>query len=390
MRPSRRCTSRQRGRTDDEAAPSPPLRADGAPLASQLKLQLYRIYASVSRQREWFRLHESNVRGLTEEAEALRGRFFPHEPGLLTAVSENANVTAAAPSSSQGLPATEGKDVDELAPKPWGSVRPCPTESPPAVGRGFPSTLWRPRLLPSRQDHGACALPLPSGGGGTRDPFNAVLISSATDATSCRVAAEVRRVVPEYLLQLSPDWIHSRLGSVGGAGGGGVSAAEATSALAALLIPLLQALRGVVDVARWLLGSGDVAVGVSAPDGPVTFNPLRAVARHLFYLLHETLCCASSWMTEASRSGSTAAAHIMSAEERAEATEILFYLLDDRGGGPLVLQLLCTDHNTIRVPPRYTEHAAQTLATTGLLPRSIVSEAFDFLAVCFLGMCVEE
>ncbi|ESL09301.1 hypothetical protein TRSC58_02981 [Trypanosoma rangeli SC58] len=383
MRPLRRCTAQQGERTRDETTQSPHLRAHEASLTAQLKLQLYRIYVSVSRQREWFRLHESNVKALTEEAEALRKCFFPRERSLLTAVNGSAIITTATVSSPLCPSDTGGVGAEEMASKTLDGVRLCLNDPPSAVNCGFPSTTWRPCFPSSQQDHGACALPLCPGGGGAHHPSDDMLFSLGVDPTSCGGVAEVRHIVPEYLLQLSPDWIHDRLR---GMGGGGVSAEEATSAAVALLLLLLQALRGIADAARWLLDSGKVSVGVSAPDGAVTFNTLRVVARHLFYLLHETLCCLSSGATEDPRSGLTAAAHRMSAEERAEATKIFFYLLDGRDGGPLLLQLLCTDSSAIQIPLQHTELAVLTSATTGPVPRSIVSEAFDFLAIRLLGM----
>ncbi|RNF01234.1 hypothetical protein TraAM80_07135 [Trypanosoma rangeli] len=390
MRPSRRCTVQQGERTGDETMQAPHLRAHEASLTAQLKLQLYRIYANVSRQREWFRLHESNVKALTEEAEALRGCFFPRERSLLTAVNGGAIITTATISSPLCPSDTEGMGVEEMASKTLDGVRLCLNDPPSSVNCGFPSTTWRPCFPSSQQNHEMGALPLCPVGGGAHHPSDAMLFSLGIDPTSCGGAADVRHIVPEYLLQLSPDWIHDRLRKIGG---GCVSAEEATSAVVALLLLLLQALRGVVDAAHWVLDSGKVSVGVSAPDGTVTFNTLRVVARHLFYLLHETLCCLSSWATDDPQSGLTAAAaaaHRMSTEERAEATKIFFYLWDDRDGGPLLLQLLCTDSNAIQIPPRHTELAGLTLTTTGLVPRSIVSQAFDFLAIRLLGMRAEE
>ncbi|EKF26614.1 hypothetical protein MOQ_009687 [Trypanosoma cruzi marinkellei] len=389
MRPAHSCTARrQEGMDEEKTQLSHPWTRE-APLTAQLKIQLYRIYASVSRQREWFKIHESNVRTLTEEAEALRARFFPQERSLLTAVTEGAKNPTETHSSSLSFAYTEGKSTDDMASTALRRMSLCFNDASHAMNRDFSSKTLTPWCPSSLQADEGWTLPLRPGEDDTRCPSAAVLIPSVNDMHSCVNAVDLCPVVPEYLLQLSPGWIHERLGTTGGGGGGGIMAEEATSALVALLLPLLRAFRGVVDTARWLTESGDFAVGVPTRDGFLTFNALCAAARHLFYLLHEALCCLSSWATEVTQSGMTTVAQKMSPEERGEATQILFYLLDNRGSGALVLQLLCTDKNNSNTP-HHTELGTLKPATTGLVPRSVVSEAFGFLAIHFFGICVGE
>ncbi|EAN87342.1 hypothetical protein, conserved [Trypanosoma cruzi] len=389
MRPAHRCTAERReGMDEEKTQPSHPWTREDS-LTAQLKIQLYRIYASVSRQREWFKIHESNVRALTEEAETLRARFFPHERSLLTAVTGDAKNRRETHSSSFCFADTEGMSSDDMTLTTMRRPCPCSKDASHAMIRDFSSRALTPWCPSSLQADEGWTLPLRPGGDGTGYPSAAVLIPSANDVHSCVNAVDFRHVVPEYLLQLSPGWIHERLGTTGGGKGGGIMAEEATSALVALLLPLLRAFRGVVDTARWLTESCDYATGVPAHDGFLTLKALCAAARHLFYLLHEALCCLSSWATEVAQSGMATVAHKMSPEERAEATQILLYLLDDRGSGALVLQLLCTDKNTSNTP-HHTELGTLEPATTGFVPRSVVSEAFSFLAIHFFGICLGE
>ncbi|KEG06903.1 hypothetical protein DQ04_11701010 [Trypanosoma grayi] len=384
--PQQRSQPPPKGRHADSTAPSA-YSADEAPLTAQLKVLLYRIYTGVSRQREWFRQHEANAMSLAKEADVLRERFFPQEPSLLDAIQKDiADITAGsaaatAPLSSGGFSST-GEGMGKCAASPLLGQQ----EGSQHMVALSAATLqrWHPSLLHTVAE-GPRLHTIATPGPHNVNDACAYSVAAPDPALSgdCGRSdiADVQRVVPAYLLQLTPSWIHARLG------GEAVATEEAMTALVALLLPLLRALHGVVRMTRWRVPVG-LTSDVGAHDGAVTFDVLRAVARHLFYLLHESLCCLSlrtAAAAAASPAGPPAAPPQLSCAERVEATQIVASLLSGvDNSGVLLQQLLCTDDADDAGSVTCYHNASTTVA----VPQSVVGEAFDFLIIHYLGMGV--
>nr|CCC89518.1 conserved hypothetical protein [Trypanosoma congolense IL3000] len=361
---------RQEPRSHGENVRNPPRSSEGSSnlrpeergdepmhVEDQLKLQLFRVYASVNRQHEWFLLHEANARLLLAEAEKLRLCFLPDLPSLAEGLQNDAHT--------------------------------CPTQQPPELrGAVEPSPFELPcASLPSATER------LDTEEGGCRGVDSAVQPSAAWRGEDCWVPSRssegygvdptvitgrhceepLNRLVPYYLLQLTPAWVHEQLGSqsvnLRGDKGMITTLEDSTTSLMGLLLPILRSLRDILGLVHWRMTSGG-SDPERHPD--ISAGGLFDAARHLFYLLHEVLSCMSLRLVPS---------RALSDEERVEALQILDFFSRE---WERLMFVMCGEGSHSPNDTCHNSHHGGPPLVSKPVPPSVVGEAFSFLSSHYL------
>ncbi|SCU66954.1 uncharacterized protein TEOVI_000036500 [Trypanosoma equiperdum] len=351
----------------------------GSEITAQLQLQLFRIYANVSRQREWFVFHEANARALAAEAEKLRRRFFPLEPSFLEGLGINAFGY-----TTQQLPLLGGTGAMHEEITPCATTAQFPVRQKENEERGG-EQKWAGEYR--KQDAGANS--------SSHKPLNMVAANHDTNAfaltsgwsggegdmfDSWKSGEPLCHLAPDYLLRLTASWIHERFSPVPTnphvceKSSHASAAGTVVESLVSLLLPILRSLHNLVGAARWRTNSTG---NHRAADSSAVVDVLPALAKHLFYLLHEVISCMSLRAVPP---------NALNDEERAEGEHILFYLLQE---WDLLLLLLCSDErfplgDNGLFPPQHTGHGPVAASVSAAVPQSIVIEAFSLLSTHYL------
>ncbi|KAG8340569.1 hypothetical protein TRVL_08600 [Trypanosoma vivax] len=341
------------------------------PPTAELQLQLFRIYASTSRQREWFRIHEENAKALLKMTESLHQRFFPGEPSPFRPPHDHDN-----DHRDDG-----GHGTHRAASITGVFTAPGQTATVKVKGLGDEECFVSlPPLLP-----GSAAT---DNGGPSHTSAPAFITTNETD----EAVVGIYRAVPDFLLELTAEHIHECFGTevaTSAAAPSHVALDKITLSLVSLLAPLLRSLCDVAEMAvdcvghpstHWrgapALGCGNTYTDVTDPhlySGACSRDrfiaTLCTVARHLFYLLHEVLSCMSLRHTTL---------HLLCQEEREAVDEMTRCVFHMHG---VLLSLLSKCPSAL---PRDGHPALVGTVPVGRpLSPSTVNEAFDFLeALC--------
>ncbi|KAH8617370.1 hypothetical protein ERJ75_000383900 [Trypanosoma vivax] len=162
------------------------------PPTAELQLQLFRIYASTSRQREWFRIHEENAKALLKMTESLHQRFFPGEPSPFRPPHDHDN-----DHRDDG-----GHGTHRAASITGVFTAPGQTATVKVKGLGDEECFVSlPPLLP-----GSAAT---DNGGPSHTSAPAFITTNETD----EAVVGIYRAVPDFLLELTAEHIHECFGT---------------------------------------------------------------------------------------------------------------------------------------------------------------------------------